>query len=98
MMLSSLTEGVYDGRWGGGWHGGPADGGAWWWIAWPVGWLLALALVGVGVWLIARAAGRRGAAEHPQPPAERARRILAERFARGEIDAEEYRNRLDGLA
>ena len=33
----------------------------------------------------------------PPPPPPTAEQVLAERFARGEIDAEEYRQRLDTL-
>lgn len=92
--------GWFDGRWGGGWHGGPAGGGGWWWIAWPLGWLAVLALLGVVTWLLVRAARRGGpdAASATAEPVASARRILAERYARGEIDEEEYRARLERLA
>ena len=58
-----------------------------WWPIWPLLWA---ALIGVAVWLILRRRDRRG----PHDPA---RQILAERFARGELNAEEYRARLDEL-
>jgi uncharacterized membrane protein len=42
---------------------------------------------------------RRNAWGHREPtPIERAQGILAERYARGEIDGEEYRERLSQLA
>jgi len=51
-----------------------------------------LALIGVGIWFLAR--GRR-----PSPPSglERAREIVAERYARGELTGDEYRERLEQL-
>jgi putative membrane protein len=62
-------------------------GGFWF----PFG-LLWLALLGVGIWFLVR--GRR----FRQPSGmERARDILAERYARGEITHDEYRERLEQL-
>jgi putative membrane protein len=59
-------------------------------------WLLAglvvlvwLVLVLSGAWLTATRPGHR-----PPVPTDRAREILADRYARGEIDVEEYRERL----
>jgi putative membrane protein len=56
---------------------------------WPLLWLVWLALIGAVIVLGARRGwfGRRS----------NARTILAERYARGEIGAEEYRERLDNL-
>jgi putative membrane protein len=59
-----------------------------WWPVWPIFWL---ALIGVTVWLIVRGRNRR------HDPLDRAREILAERYARGELSGEEYRARLDEL-
>jgi putative membrane protein len=54
--------------------------------------LLWLAVLGVGIWFLVR--GRR----FRQPSGlEHARGILAERYARGEISGEEYRERLEQL-
>jgi putative membrane protein len=50
-------------------------------------------LIGLIVLWARRAAWRR----HEPTGVERAQGILAERFARGEIDANEYRERLDQL-
>jgi putative membrane protein len=59
---------------------------AWMWIPWL---LVLAALVGLGVWAALRSSGRgRGSTS---------RRILEERFARGEIDIEEFRSRLAAL-
>jgi putative membrane protein len=73
----------------GGWGGwGP---GGWIWIAWMI--LLWGGLLAAAVYLIRRqprpAAGPSGAG-----PAEM---VLAERYARGEIDADEYHRRLAAL-
>ncbi len=62
-------------------HGGP---GLWLWISWTV--LFWGALLAIGVYFIRRRPTQVGAG----PSAEE---ILAERYARGEIDAEEYRQR-----
>ena len=65
-----------------------ADTNGWhhdhWWIVFPILWVVLLAGVVVLLW-------RRGRRPGDGDPA---RRILAERFARGEIDAQEYRDRL----
>jgi putative membrane protein len=55
-------------------------------IAWP---LLAALAIGLIVWLF----GGRDRLD----AMEGARRILAERYARGELDTEEYRSRLTAL-
>jgi putative membrane protein len=68
---------------------GSDDWGHGWWIVWPLVWLAVI--VGV-VWLIR---SRRGGP--PRNGVQRARDILAERFAKGELDAQEYRERLGQL-
>jgi putative membrane protein len=62
-----------------------------WWFLWPLLWL---GLIVTVAWLITR---RRWTAERPQSGADRARDILAERYARGEITNEEYRERFEQL-
>ena len=75
----------HDGHWGGGEH---------WWIGRVVMILFFIALFVLFFWFM-----RRNAWGHHEPtPIERAQGILAERYARGEIDAEEYRERLSQLA
>jgi putative membrane protein len=70
-------------------------GGGWMWLTGLV-WLLVLAaLVGLVVWLIMRANQPSGTSG---TGTDSARRILAERFARGEIDADEYARRRELLA
>jgi putative membrane protein len=70
--------------------GGDHMGRGWWWVM-GIGWLIFLAVVVVLVVLVVRHftadAPRRGNAED----------LLAQRFARGEIDEEEYRNRRAAL-
>ncbi len=63
-----------------------------WWMGWMWGlWIVVIVLVG---WLVLRAAaGARTVRETRLTPEE----ILRERFARGEIDAEEFQRRLDLL-
>jgi putative membrane protein len=83
-------------------HGGPHDdwGGGYWWI-WRLGMLLLwIVLIGLAIWWFRRCGrGWAGRHEHHEVSGvERARGILAERFARGEINAEEYRERLGQLS
>jgi putative membrane protein len=66
-------------------HWGPGPFG-------PLFLLLWLVLIGTVVWLVARSLRRR------EPSGtERARDILAERYARGDLSADEYRARLEDL-
>jgi putative membrane protein len=68
------------------------DGG-WAWAAWPM-MIGMLAFWGAIAWVVVTLVRRA-----PGPKADRmdAEEILAERFARGEIDEEEYRRRRDFL-
>jgi putative membrane protein len=59
-----------------------------WWPLWLLFWV---ALIGTAVWLISTRRGRRS------DPLDRARELLAERYARGELSGDEYRERLDEL-
>ena len=67
-------------------------GGGWMWI-WGV-LMMALFLVLV-VWLV-RTIARPGEWP-PRDPADRAREVLAERYARDELSIAEYRDRVSGL-
>jgi len=60
-----------------------------WWAMLIPSVLILGALVVLGIWAVRRFSEPRGDAS--------ARRILEERFARGEIDAEEFRSRLAAL-
>lgn len=76
--------------------GVPHDSGPWdseWWWLWRITMFLVLiALVALTFWLT-----RRYSYRAEPSGVERARGILAERYARGEIDAEEYRRRSQEL-
>jgi putative membrane protein len=58
-----------------------------WWIVFPIFWAVLIGGLIVFLW-------RRGGRGGPRDPA---KRILGERFARGEISADEYRERLAQL-
>ena len=83
--LPSVVAG-YDG-WGhmDGW------GGGWMWVMGLAMMVLVTVLI---VWVVRVSVGRPP--ERPDP-SDRAREILAERYARGEISTEEYRERLGQL-
>lgn len=66
------------------WHGHDGGVGTWLWLAWMV--LFWGGLLAAGVYFIRR----RPTHVDAGPDAED---VLAERYARGEIDAEEYRRR-----
>ena len=69
-------------------HEARGDWGHRWWPLWLIYWA---ALIGTAVWLISRRRDRHG------EPLDRARELLAERYARGDLSGEEYRERLDEL-
>jgi putative membrane protein len=72
---------------GGSTGGGP--GGEWGWLWAPIVLLLWAGLIATVVWFVARSARPR-----ERSGAERARDVLADRYARGELTTEEYRERL----
>ncbi|GAB2448968.1 SHOCT domain-containing protein [Streptomyces incanus] len=74
------------------WNGHGMNG--WGWFAMSLGTVLVWALLIIAGVLVVRALGR--APGPPRPPVDRpaAEQVLAERFARGEIDEDEYRRRL----
>lgn len=63
--------------------------GTWMWIGMAVFWLTVIALV---AWAVVRSTSAS-----QQPRATSPEDVLAERFARGDIEADEYRERLDEL-
>lgn len=73
---------------------GQMDGHMWWGAGWGWLWLAAtlilLVLAGLVVWAVVRSARQPSSA----PPSSRARAILDERYARGELSTEEYRERV----
>ena len=80
-----------------GWDGHMGWGGGWWMLIW--GTLMMAGLVVLVVWLVRATATGNGVAHSPgsEDPFASGRRILAERYARGELSTEEYRERLDQL-
>jgi putative membrane protein len=71
---------------------GDGDGNGWMWVWGGMMILLLVVVIGAVVWAVARTAPRAT----PQPH-DRARAILAERFARGDITSEEYQERAQHL-
>jgi putative membrane protein len=69
------------------------DGNGWMWAWGALMLLLVVAVIGLVAWAIARNTQHSG--PHPH---DRAREILAERLARGEITPEEYQERVQHLA
>ena len=70
-------------------------GGGWMWL-WGVA-MMTLFVVLV-VWLVRASAGLNSpGGTSPRDPGDRAREILAERYAKGEVTTEEYRERVREL-
>ncbi len=84
-VAASLAQNGWNNHmWGAGWG---------WWMA-----AMMIAFWGVVIWLVvrfARNSDHRTARD--DAPMTKARALLAERLARGEIDTAEYRERLDTL-
>jgi len=76
---------------GDGWRLGWGRGGGWAWLWGPI-LLLWVALIATVVWFVAR-----GVRPRERAGVDRARDLLAERYARGELTTEEYRERLEQL-
>lgn len=75
-------------RW---WH----DGWGGWWILMP---LVTVGFWALVIWAVATVIRQRPVTGPGGPTGSaRAEEVLAERYARGEIDDEEYRHRLDTL-
>ena len=78
-----------------GWYGGDHMSG-WGWFGMIAGSVLLVALVVAAIVVLARA-GQRSSRTAVVPSSSSAEDLLAERFARGEIDEDEYRTRLATL-
>ncbi|HEY7484329.1 MAG TPA: hypothetical protein VH912_07670 [Streptosporangiaceae bacterium] len=75
------------------WHNG--GGGPGWWVLFPISFgLFWIAIAAGGFWLLRRRTGWQQKQEDPRTKAES---VLAERFARGDIDEDEYYRRLATL-
>ena len=77
-----------------GWDHMNGWGGGWMWL-----WGLAIVILFVVllVWLIRSSVGSGGPGPASRNPVDRAREILAERYAKGELSTEEYRERVSEL-
>jgi putative membrane protein len=75
-----------------GWRHGWGPGGGWGWLWGPIVLLLWMALIATVVWFVVRSARPR-----ERSGLEWAREVLAERYARGELATDEYRERLEQL-
>jgi putative membrane protein len=72
-------------------------GGGYWW-AWLIGAVVLVFLVGLIVFAVIKmSTGSQGGGASFAPSRRSADDVLAERFARGEIDEQEYRDRRDAL-
>jgi putative membrane protein len=101
-MVTTLTMAMtHPGPWNGG-GGGPADAPAWWPV-FPISFGLFWVAVAVGVFYLLRrrmahtATASAAATAAASDPFTQARSVVAERFARGEIDEDEYHARLSAL-
>jgi len=83
VLILTYTLGVT--QWGPPW----ASAGPGWWILFPLSWL---ALVGLVLFVALRAWWPRRASSWS------AKVILAERYAKGEIDHDEYRRRMEVIS
>jgi putative membrane protein len=63
-----------------------------WWFVFPFFWLLWVGVIASFIYFVFRGKSRRWNGH------DRAKAILAERFARGEISGEEFRERLEQLS
>ncbi|MGN6769300.1 MAG: SHOCT domain-containing protein [Rhizobiaceae bacterium] len=61
-----------------------------------LGWLIFLVVIGLGIWLVAKVLNERGHGI-PFERSNDAESILDQRFAKGEIDEEEYQKRRKAL-
>lgn len=77
-------------------YGWMMGGGGVWWILWILVPLLLVAVIVLLVVALPRRGGPDGTG-NMQPPRSAARDILDERYARGEIDHDEYNRRRDEL-
>jgi len=94
-MLMTLAAQFHPGPWH---DGGPYDAPAWWPV-FPITFGLFWVAVAVGVFYLLRRRMMTDAAATAatSSPMSRARAVLAERFARGEIDEDEYHTRMAAL-
>ncbi|MFF7250211.1 SHOCT domain-containing protein [Embleya sp. NPDC008237] len=77
-------------------HGGHMyeDDDGWEWVWGSILMLLLILVIVAAVWLLARGSSLGRTAPGPDSGGSSATEVLAQRYARGEIDTEEYRERL----
>src|SRR5262249_33582801 len=75
-------------------HDDMMGGSGWWWLWGTLMMIVVLAGIALVAWLIVRSVQSRGPS---RSGAQSARDILNERYARGEIDTDEYEHRLSKL-
>lgn len=81
------------------WHyGSNWNGNTGMWMGMTFGIIVLLILLGLAIWMIV-AASRRNSTDNNNPPQSKNRSVetLRERYARGEIGTEEYRERMREL-
>lgn len=66
------------------------------WGLMGMGWIVMFVVIGLVVWAVIQASSGSSSSKNEDSNSS-AQRILAERFARGEIDEEEFRRRSDEL-
>lgn len=72
--------------------------GGWGWIFMSLGTLAFLGLIALVVWAVLRTSNSGNSGARSAPDGGSAREILAQRYARGEIDDQEYQQRLHTLS
>ena len=77
-------------------------GGGWMWVFGVLTMVAVLVLIGLVVWAVIAVTNRQGPGAAEASPVEtggrtRTRQVLDERYARGEMDSEEYTERLHTL-
>ena len=75
-----------------GWGHMDGWGGGWMWLWGTLMMFSWVAIIAAAIWLVTRTRDRTGS-----PRSTQAREILDERYARGELTTDEYRERLDHL-
>ncbi|HKI83459.1 MAG TPA: SHOCT domain-containing protein [Candidatus Krumholzibacteria bacterium] len=63
-----------------------------WWT-----WAFILVLIGAGIWLVARVAAQSHTHSRAESKQKSPEEVLRDRFARGDIDENEYRSRMHAL-
>lgn len=88
LTIAALAQVVAD---NGGWGHVDGRGGGWMWFWGTLMMLSWVAVIAVVVWIVTRSRATAGSR------ASRAEEMLDERYARGDLSTDEYRERLDNL-